>query len=600
MRRQTHFLRSSVLGALSNVYTTSSGTRLRRAAREEIQYPPNFYLFFLFLFYPEYHTQLRSRSIDERSFRCSFTMKFTAAVAACLSLLSTAYADSRVDTSSSKVVLPSTFKPPQNFRNANLVHIISLEKNYVKESINVLIENISEEPQDEYFLPFTSEQMEKVGGFEVKDRKNSEVVGFDIDAVEYDSLRKVEPSALFCYRPGEASTNVRHGSDTQFYRIKLPAPLASGSQQILGISFYYLNVLKALPASIDQTDKQYLVHTFSAYCPSAYSTLKQKTEVKLPSSEAPEYTKIAGNEETKEFPVKQGSKLTYGPFPEVSAGASSLVKVRYEFNKPVTHVSQLERDIEVSHWGGNVAFEERYTLFHHGANLSSQFSRVKWAQSQYISPQTFALKEMKFVLGAGSKDAYFTDVIGNVSTSRFRTSKREAVLELKPRYPIFGGWKYPFTVGWNADSNNYLKKSGDKFLLNIPLIEGPKQAEGVEYEHVDVRVILPEGAENIEFHTSVPGSSITEHSVDIVRTYLDTVGRTVLTIKARNLVDELRDRELIVSYEYSTVAALRKPFVIFSSTMAVFVGTWLLSKLDKYRNGTRNPEAFDVKQGPDK
>jgi oligosaccharyltransferase complex subunit alpha (ribophorin I) len=158
-------------------------------------------------------------------------------------------------------------------------------------------------------------------------------------------------------------------------------------------------------------------------------------------------------------------------------------------------VSELERDIEISHWGGNVAFEERYTLFHYGANLSSQFSRVKWAQAQYFNPQTHALKEMKFLLGAGSKDAYFTDVIGNVSTSRFRTNKREAVLELKPRYPIFGGWKYPFTIGWNADSNNYLKKSGGKYLLNVPFIEGLKQPEGVEYEHVNIRVVLPEGAE---------------------------------------------------------------------------------------------------------
>ncbi|RWA14631.1 hypothetical protein EKO27_g445 [Xylaria grammica] len=485
-------------------------------------------------------------------------MKFAAVAALCLSLLPTTYADANVDASaSSKVVLPSTFKPAQTFKNANLVHIISLEKNYVKENINVLIENVSPEPQDEYFLPFTSEQMEKIGGLEVKDRKNSEIVGFTVDAVEFDT-----------------------SSDTQFYRIKLPAPLAPKSQQTLGISFYYLNSLKPLPASIAQQDKQYLVYAFSAYCPSAYPTLKQKTEVKLPSTDVRDYTRIAGSGETEEYPVKQGSKLTYGPFPEVPAGASSPVKVRYEFNKPVTHVSQLERDIEVSHWGGNVAFEERYTLFHYGANLSEQFSRVKWAQSQYFSPQTFALKEMKFVLGAGSKDAYFTDVIGNVSTSRFRANKREAVLELKPRYPVFGGWKYPFTVGWNADSNNYLKKSDGKFLLNIPLIEGPKQAEGVEYEHVDVRVILPEGAENVKFYTSAPGTSITGHSVDLVRTYLDTIGRTVLTIKARNLVDELRDRELIVSYEYSTAAALRKPFVIFSSTMAVFVGIWLLSKLD--------------------
>ncbi|KAI0877566.1 Ribophorin I [Hypoxylon argillaceum] len=485
-------------------------------------------------------------------------MKFTAIVAASLSLLSTAYADTTVARSaSSKVALPSTFTPPQVFKNANLVHIISLEKNYVKESINLLIENLSPEPQDEYFLPFTSNQIQKVGGLEVKDRKNSDAGNFAVEVVEFDPL-----------------------SDIQFYRIKLPSPLPSNGQQTLGISFYHLNALKPLPASIAQGDKQYLLYSFSAYCPSAYPTLKQKTEVKLPSPDVPEYTKIAGNGETKEFPVKQGSKLTYGPFPEVPAGASSPVNVRYEFNKPVTHVSQLERDVEVSHWGGNVAFEERYTLLHYGANLSSQFSRVKWAQSQYFSPQTFALKEMKFILGAGSKDAYFTDVIGNVSTSRFRVSKREAVLELKPRYPIFGGWKYPFTVGWNADSNNFLKKSGGKFLLNIPLIEGPKQAEGVEYEYVDVRVILPEGAENVKFYTTAPESSITSHSVDLVRTYLDTVGRTVLTIKAQNLVDELRDRELLVSYEYSTAAALRKPVVIFTSTVAMFVGMWLLSKLD--------------------
>ena len=114
-------------------------------------------------------------------------MKFTTVAAACLSLLSTAYTHS---TSTSKVVLPSTFKPPQTFKNANLVHIISLEKNYVKENINVLIENVSEGPQDEYFLPFTSEQMEKIGGFEVKDRKNADVVGFGIDAIEFDPLRQ--------------------------------------------------------------------------------------------------------------------------------------------------------------------------------------------------------------------------------------------------------------------------------------------------------------------------------------------------------------------------------------------------------------------------
>ncbi|KAH9998905.1 Ribophorin I [Xylariaceae sp. FL0662B] len=486
-------------------------------------------------------------------------MKFTAIAAACLSLLSYVAGETNVaGPSSSKVTLPATFKPPQVFKNANLVHVISLEKNSAKENINVLIENVSSEPQDEYFLPFTSDQMERVGGIEVKDRKDATVSGFKVEAVEFDPL-----------------------SDTQYYRIRLPTPLSPKSQQTLGISFYYLNSFQPLPAAIDQTDKQYLVYQFSAYCASAYPTLKQKTEVKLPSSDIPDYTKIAGNGETKEFPQKQGSKLTYGPFPEVPAGAISPAKVRYEFTKPVTHVSHLERDVEVSHWGGNIAFEERYTLLHHGANLSTQFSRVQWARSQYFNPQTYALKDLKFPLRVGSKDAYFTDVIGNVSTSHFRTNRREAVLELKPRYPIFGGWKYPFTIGWNADAKYFLrKKSGDNYLLNVPFIEGPKQAEGVEFQQIQVRVFLPEGAENVKFYTTIPESSITDHTVDLQSAYLDTVGRTVLTIKARNLVDDFRDRELIVSYDYPFVASLRKPLIVFTSMVTVFVGMWVISKVE--------------------
>jgi len=264
----------------------------------------------------------------------------------------------------------------------------------------------------------------------------------------------------------------------------------------LGITYYVLKAYKPLPASIAQDEQQFLTYSFSAYAPSVYTTSKQKTEVKFPSSAIPDYTKLPGSGDVQEFPQKQGTKLTYGPFDEKPAGAAEPVEVRFEFTKPVSHVSELERDVEVSHWGGNVAFEERYTLYHRGANLSTLFNRVKWAQQQYYNPVSYALKEMKFPLRVGSADAYFTDVIGNVSTSKFRSNKREALLEIKPRYPLFGGWKYPFTIGWNSDAKHFLRKvSGSSYVLNVPFLEGPKQPEGVEYESVVLRVVLPEGAE---------------------------------------------------------------------------------------------------------
>jgi oligosaccharyltransferase complex subunit alpha (ribophorin I) len=247
-------------------------------------------------------------------------------------------------------------------------------------------------------------------------------------------------------------------------------------------------------------DKQFLVYSSSAYAPSAYTTLKQKTKLKFPGTDIPEYTaRSAGNLEGKEDPQKQGSSFTYGPYGELPAGAQEAVSVRYEFTKPVLHASLLERDIEVSHWGGNLATEERYWLGNNGANLTNHFSRASWATSQYYNPPTSALKELKMPLRVGSTDPYFTDDIGNVSTSRFRSNRREAMLELKPRYPIFGGWKYSFRVGWDANLKGYLRKlsGGDTYILKVPFLEGPKQAEGIEYKKINLRVILPEGAKYV-------------------------------------------------------------------------------------------------------
>lgn len=117
-------------------------------------------------------------------------MKPFSIATALLGLISSALA-TESSSRESKVTLPAEFKPPQVFKNANLVHIISLEKNYAKEQINVLVENVSSEDQDEYYLPFTAEQISRVGGLEVKDRKDAAAGPFTAQVVEYDPLRYV-------------------------------------------------------------------------------------------------------------------------------------------------------------------------------------------------------------------------------------------------------------------------------------------------------------------------------------------------------------------------------------------------------------------------
>jgi oligosaccharyltransferase complex subunit alpha (ribophorin I) len=111
-------------------------------------------------------------------------MKTLAVLSAVLSL-----AVSVASAGKQQVALESTFKPSAVFKNANLVHVISVEKNFVKESINVVVENIDKAAQDEYYLPFTSDQISRLGGFEVKDRNKAELGPFVAEVVEVSGAR---------------------------------------------------------------------------------------------------------------------------------------------------------------------------------------------------------------------------------------------------------------------------------------------------------------------------------------------------------------------------------------------------------------------------
>ena len=244
-------------------------------------------------------------------------------------------------------------------------------------------------------------------------------------------------------------------------------------------------------------------------------------------------------------PERQGSTFTYGPYENIPPGAEQEASARYEYTKPIIHVSLLERDIEVSHWGGNLATEERYWLTNKGAHLVNQFSRLTWATTQYFQNPTMALKSLNVPLKLGSLDPYFVDDIGNVSTSRFRIDRKEANLELRPRYPVFGGWYYNFKIGWNASLKSFLRKlkTGNGYILQVPFLEGPKMNEGVSYERVELRIILPEGATNIKYQSPIP---VVSEEISLHKTFMDTIGRTSLKLVALNLIDEARDQQIIV------------------------------------------------------
>jgi oligosaccharyltransferase complex subunit alpha (ribophorin I) len=92
---------------------------------------------------------------------------------------------------SSRQILPSTFTPPQVFENVNLVRNINLEKGYPREMINVVIKNVDSKPQSEYYLPFEADLISRIGGLEVRDKKDTKKPPFTVEVTEYDTERYI-------------------------------------------------------------------------------------------------------------------------------------------------------------------------------------------------------------------------------------------------------------------------------------------------------------------------------------------------------------------------------------------------------------------------
>lgn len=496
--------------------------------------------------------------------------------ALCWSLLtaSIVYSDSNSTTTHSKILSGSgPFNPPMNFVNRNIQQTYDFSKSYVRISATISFENIASSAQTQYYIPFGSETLASIGGIQAKVKGGTERCSI--------TLMELDPSSPF-----------------QLYQINLTSPLPPKSKQVLQLAYTIRDALAPIPKAIAQSNaQQYLQANLSAQLSSCYATDKQSTIMRFPSANIPDFTIIPNPASGgKEFPDVRGRELTYGPWLNVPPNSLRPVEVRYEYTHPLAFIPSLIRNIEVSHWGGNVAFEEHYELTNLAARLSKQFSRTEFQKSSYYtagySAPTTALKGLGISLPPGTLDAYFTDDIGNVSTSRFRSNEKEAMFEIRPRYPLFGEWRYKFRIGWDNNLNRFLrtrKGQRNSLLLQVPFIEGPRNPEGTQYGDVQVNVILPEGATNVkyavpaELQTAILSDEITTHS-----SFLDTLGRTNLRIRARNLNDEMSGKNLLVTYDYDRLAGTRKPFNILLLCLILFFSAGLL-KSKNYSIGAKTP-----------
>ncbi|KAH8389479.1 hypothetical protein KR200_009280, partial [Drosophila serrata] len=371
-----------------------------------------------------------------------------------------------------------------------------------------------------------------------------------------------EPSLAYIAVKDNADKNVQvRKNDEQSFTLTFPK--ASAKQTFVVETVSSKGILPH-PEEIRQNDKQFVRYVGNLHLYSKYKTNAQKTNVKLSSSNILSHTQV------KPYSVS-ANKITLGSYENVEALSQEPLVIHYENSSPFVTVNTLERTLEISHWG-NIAVQEAIQMTHTGAKLKGSFSRYDF-QKEGRSGQS-ALKSYKTYLPASASGVYYRDTNGNISTSNMNPGRDFIELELRPRFPLFGGWKTQYTLGYNVPSYEYMFSDGNKYQLKMHLID--HIYDNMAIDEATVKIILPEGCSDIKLS---PPYSISRLPNELVHTYLDTTGRPVISFTKSNLV-ESHISDFTLYYSFSKISLLQEPLLVSGFIYIIFVITIVFLRLD--------------------
>lgn len=361
------------------------------------------------------------------------------------------------------------------------------------------------------------------------------------------------------------------GRKADYWRVK---PSDNSKPFVLVVDVTYGNAFAPFPEVVEQTEKATYQLGSNLFMPSPYKTVKEKLKVMLPTSNVLHYMKDPQRDSLKVVSSvdKSGKTITYGPYEhgqELVEFDYEPLQIRFEPSSSFEYltVNDLKKELWVSHWGSNVAVEEWYTLQHNGPQLKTEFSRIDYLRSSYLHSQSTVVKQVSLDLPAGAHGVYYRDDVGNVSTSNFREEKKKSVLELRPRYPLFGGWIYSWFHGFNVDIKDFVRYHpvNGTHILRFNFYEGLRN---VAVKNYTMKIVLPEGAR--DYKLIVPyEDSVKIDQQGLTFTYLDTKGRPTIVLNKKGVYEDHKDY-VYVTYKYASSEYFRKPLVASVGFLVLF------------------------------
>lgn len=422
--------------------------------------------------------------------------------------------------------------------NKNVERTIDLTSQLVKIKATITLENTGKEAVKNFLLANDPKENDHITYIGVKDASKTDL---RVNKIEVDGHK-----------------------DKSFHSVILRQNLEPGQTTTLTLEKVLIKSLVPYPSSITQKEKQLVRYFGNHYFFSPYVTLKQVTEVVTGSKNVESYTKLK--------PVEQSDNIKYGPYSSIESFTKDEMIVHFENNSPFLTVTRLERLIEISHWG-NIAVEEQIEIRHTGAKLKGPFSRYDYQRD--MTTAQHSIKSYTTILPASAHNIYYRDSNGNISTSTIRPQKDWTELELRPRFPLFGGWQSSYVLGYSVPSYQYLYKTETgEYVLKIRIFD--HIFDDMVVEELETRVVLPIGVSNIKLITPY---NIERLPNEVTHKYLDNIGRTVIKLRKRNLVEQ-QIQDLEIHYNWQPAFLLHEPVLISLALFLLFIIVIIYVRLD--------------------
>lgn len=442
--------------------------------------------------------------------------------------------------------------------NKSIEKKVNLSTNIIKIETRIIIKNNEIDPVDLYKFPIL--------------RNNSKnLLHFEANMLSFDEETSI-PVKILRNKPNENQSFQYISYEISFNK----DPMNYDEERILIIIEYYTNKFQLLPKAISILDNQSVLFEDSTNSVSFYKTSSQKTIFIFKEQENLDDKKsslISYNKENSMF--DEDNNLVYILNDSIDELVVLENKIHFIYNHPLYEFTSSEKVIDVSHWG-NINIEERFNLLNSGAKHVGEFGRVDFSKGGKSS-----LTGLYASLPLRANNLWYRDEIGNVSTSQGERSWDDVVMKLEFRFPILGGWKNIFYIGYSLPSKFHITDNGSgqyKLSLNY----------GIPFKNViskgfSLKINLPENAEIERILLPIQD----EYRVSYDKTYstLDSFGRRSVIISMNNLFYIHNDVILEVYYKYSSFWLIFKPFIlslfIFMSFLLVIVVKRVSLSLEK-------------------